>query len=296
MKLVLVIISFCFLYACTALADEGDFMTNGKNIDITIGQPISELLSTSPIPFETDCLIPVQICWYKIQQHFSSSVLPSVNIRSLSAPLLHLNDVATVNIVIDEKLGRDIRAVNLAIRGLPDDSTHADQKTFIYKTLQEIIHAGWNHFYSFSDPRIPGAEADKLPDPNRLFGKPVLAHPWFDPRYEFSLDKWLKADHFFHWQFYKKGHYLEVTVQRANSRESPTEHGTYLISMELMSEDSYWRQHFSEEHKNEWTVQLPRVLKQYHEERTAQEEKARAAGIRIEEDYQDPCIHGLFQQ
>lgn len=280
-------------HAHSEFAIEGTHMTSIDNIEIFIDQPIDELLQSSPIAFEQDCLAPAKVCWYKIRKHLSSSQLPSVTVRKASSTLLEIQNVGSVSIVIDENLGPQVRAVDMAIRGLPDDSPHAEQKTFISQLLQGLLAAGWNHFYNFSAARISGTEADKLTDAKHVLGKRVSAHPWFDPRQEFSLEHWLKVDSFFNWYFHRDGHYLQVTAQRSNSRIAPLERGTYLISLELMSESSYWRQHFEQKQKDSWQQLLPELLEQYRQDRAALEEKARAAGIEIEEDYQNPPIQAL---
>lgn len=207
--------------------------------------------------------------------------------------LLQLNDVARISTAADDAQDRNIEQVTFNIRGLPDNSLHAQHKQFIYQLLSTLLASGWAHFYRFQSARISGSQANKISTANEVLGRRVLAHPWFDPRYQASLDQWLQSSSFYYWNFHRDGVYLLLTAQRSNSRSEPAEKGSYLINLELLTENAYWRRHFSEEQLNDWQRLLPARLEQYHHQRNALEEQARATGIDIETHYQDPPIRAL---
>ncbi|MBQ0744789.1 MAG: hypothetical protein KBT85_15975 [Pseudomonas sp.] len=281
------------LSACNegqSLAAEGTEMTAKTNVKINLGQPINDLLDDSPHPFEEDCLAHVGLCWYEIKKRFAEADLPSVTVFQNDTLLLALDDVGRVSAVVDETQGRFVEQVTLSVRGLPDNSLHSEQKGFVYQLLNTLLGSGWTHFYRFPAARISGAEAHKIVVPDEVMGMRVIAHPWFDPRYEASLEQWLSAGSTYHWFFYQSGIYLHVSVQRSNSRDAPAERGTYLINMELQTELAYWPQHFSEEDQSDWRKLMPALLEQYAQQRAKLEREAEAAGIKIEDSYRDPAI------
>lgn len=263
------------------------------SIQIFLGQPVADSVASSPLPFDEDCLAPVGICWYEINKRFSEPDLPSVTLSRNGSELLQLDDVGRISTVVEEAQGRLVEQVTLNVRGLPDNSPHAEQKAFVYQLLNHLQTSGWAHFYRFAAPRISGSEASKINTADKVLGKRVLDHPWFDPRYEASLEQWLSSSNTYHWYFYQDHTYLHVTVQRSNSRSEPEEKGTYLISLELLTENAYWPQHFSEEQQKDWQQLLPALLDQYHEQRSQLEAEAQAAGIEIEDSYENPPIKAL---
>ena len=263
------------------------------NIEIIIDQPIDTLLENYPSTFSTECLAPVDICWHTVTNRFSSSDLPSVTVKGEAQTLLTIQDVGDLTVVINKRRGPEIRDVSLTIRALPDDSLHSEQKDFIYQILRQLMSSGWEHMYRFPAARIPGSESHKLNDAENVLGEYALTHPWFDPRIEASIEQWIQYGSAYSWFFYQVGTYLNVSIQRRDSQTEPKDRGTYLIQIKLMDESSYWRQHFSGEQLNNWQQLLPELLEQYRQSRESREAKARAAGIKIEESYQDPPIKAL---
>src|SRR5690606_18262919 len=147
--------------------------------------------------------------------------------------------------------------------------------------------------YRFPAARIPGSESHKLEDAEYVLGEYALIHPWFDPRNEASIEQWMQYSGVYSWLFYQAYSYVNVSVQRRDSQAEPGERGTYLIKKKLREERSYWGKHFRGEQLNKWQQLLPGLLEQYRQSRESREEKARAAGIEIEESYRDPPIKAL---
>lgn len=275
--------------AAAGQTDKTAGVAGEQNIIIHMNETVSGLLERTPSTFSADCLQPAKVCWYKFRKPFSSGNLPSVTVMDGVAPLIVLDDTAGITIVIDQELGNEIRDISFSVKGLPDNTLHSANKDNIYRLIQGLMKQGWDHMYHFPAPRIPGDQAAQIANARSH----SLAHPWFDPRYEASLEHWIKFQNSYHWHFHKNGYYLNLKVRREDSETEPLEAGTYLTSLELMTEESYWRKHFEHEQKVQWKELLPELLEQYRRHRANHEEQARAAGIRIEHSYRDPYIHVL---
>jgi len=291
--IILVIFSLSAYGSVDEVAPKGRVMQSNQDIEIIFGGSIDTLLENYPSTFSTECLAPVDTCWHTVTNRLSSPSLPTVTIKDGAHTLLEIQNVGDLNIVINKRRGSEIRDVSLTIRGLPDDSLHSEQKDFIYKVLRQLMSSGWEHMYRFPAARIPGSESHKLEDAEYVLGEYALIHPWFDPRNEASIEQWMQYSGIYSWLFYQAYSYVNVSVQRRDSQAEPGERGTYLIQIKLMDESSYWRQHFSGKQLNNWQQLLPGLLEQYRQNRESREEKTRAAGIEIEESYQDPPIKVL---
>ena len=67
-------------------------------------------------------------------------------------------------------------------------------------------------------------------------------------------------------------------------------------TLEFQSEREFWLDGITDKKERlRWKELLPERLNAYHKSRLELEEKARAAGIEIDESYQDPPIHALEQ-
>ncbi|PMW41790.1 hypothetical protein C1X48_06335 [Pseudomonas sp. FW305-3-2-15-A-R2A1] len=164
----------------------------------------------------------------------------------------------------------------------------------IFSLIDKIKKSGWSHFYFPEDPRISGSQAGKISSPDEVFGRYVSSHPWLDPDYQLDLKRWLQIGSFYRWYFYKDGIYLNLKAWKQNDSEAPTEKATYLITLDFQSESEFWLDGITDKKERQhWKELLPGRLNAYHKTRLELEEKARAAGIEIDESYQDPLIHAL---
>ncbi|AZD29546.1 hypothetical protein [Pseudomonas chlororaphis] len=290
MKSVVFLLIGIFLVGCNK-AEE----THVKNPVIHMGfnKPVQNLLKESPVEFSKDCMDTVDMCWYKIQNPSSSSNLPSVNI-SLDNKTLNINQVSDITTAVSKEFGENLSNLKLTLRGLPDNSPHKDQRDFIYALINSIKAVGWQHYFFPSDPRVSGSQAKKINSPDDVLGFYVSSHPWLDPDYEMDMDSWLKVGSFYNWYFFKDGVHLNLRAWRKNSKDTPGERGTYLITLNFKTEELYWLSGFEEKNeRRNWRELLPARLKKYAEMRQEREEKVRAAGIEVDESYQDPQIKAL---
>lgn len=291
MKFHWLIILCIFLAACN---DSESNMTNKTaTIEIAFNAPIQNLLDNSQNKFSPQCMKDLELCWYKIERSANDKNLPNALIKNGSSSL-ELQQVTDVTIFVDERVGNQIENLDITLRGLPDNSSHEQYKTFIYQLIENIKSSGWKHYYFVEDPRIPGSQASKIASPDDVLGHYVSSHPWLDPEYPIPIDRWLKISPFYYWNFYNDGTYLNLKAWRHDSKDNPTKTGTYLITLEFMSEREFWKDGITDEKDRlNWKELLPARIKSFHETRMKIEEKARKAGIEIDESYQDPPIKAL---
>lgn len=280
------LLSFLLLGACGDASDAGsNSMSKNKLIDVEMNEAVKDLVSRSPVSFLQDCLPQANVCFYKIDRSFGDDDLPSIVVNKN----LKVDQVVGVKIAVNQDVSEAVENLELTIRSIPSNSRHEEYQAFIYGLISEIKKAGWSHYYAPSDPRISGSQLDKIASPNEVFGSYVLSHPWLDPDYEISLDKWLAVGKFYNWHFYNDGNYLTLRAWRRDSDEAPNERATYLITLTFKSESAYWRSTFSkEEDKKLWKELLPEQLKKYREDRNALESKAVDSGVEIDTGYEDP--------
>lgn len=285
-----------FLYSLLLAAcnnGESNMTNTPNNIEIELRGEIEKTMQNSPLEFSQECMSELDLCWYKFKKSANEKELPSITLKNESSSL-SIEKATSITMVIDKKTGNTIENLDITVRGLPDNSPHEKQKDFIYDLLKKIQSAGWSHYYYPGDPRISGSQIRKIPSPDNVLGHLTSSHPWLDPNYELDIDRWLKIESFYNWYFYNDGVYLTFKAWRRDSKDTPDKTGTYLLSMEFLSERDFWSSGFTkDEEKARWKELLPAQLKRDHEARIAAENNARAAGIEIDENYKDPVIKAI---
>jgi len=292
MKAYWLIIACTFLSACN---DSESNMTNKTPpIEINLYSSVKNTVDVSDNGFSRQCMKDLDLCWYKIDKSANDKNLPDATVKNGSSSL-SLSQLTNITIAVDERVSDKVENLNITLRGLPDNSTHEQSKSFIYELIKNIKASGWEHYYFVEDPRISGSQAKKIDSPDHVLGYSVSSHPWLDPNYPIDIDHWLKIDPFYNWYFYNDGIYLHLKAWRHNSKDAPTKTGTYLISLDFQSEREFWKSSIPEKERYRWKELLPEKLSSFHETRLTIEAKARAAGIEIDESYQDPSIKAFEQ-
>lgn len=262
-------------------------------IQMQLEEPIDSFIGRSNIEFMPDCLDAVGKCWYEFDRSSSDPNLPTVIINH-NGKSLTIDQVSGITTITNDEFRNYIQNINLTLRGLPDDSTHEENRVFIYKLIEKLKAAGWERRIYPSDPRIPGTETGKIGSPSTALGIYVLSHPWFDPSYMLDARRWLEVKEFYDWYLHNDSAYMHLKVWRKDSPSAPEERGTYLIKLAVQTDTEYWLYSFDKkEEQAQWAVLLPKRLENYHKVRTESEDKLRAAGILIDESYQDPPIKKL---
>ncbi|KTC34489.1 hypothetical protein AO265_27515 [Pseudomonas sp. ABAC61] len=260
--------------------------SNSTNLHIPLGAPVVEFLEKSPVSFTADCLDAVNLCWYEADRQGALLDL------SLSQPegTLELDRVAGLQIAVDGNTSTHIQALNIDLRGLPDNSTHKANKELIYSLLGKLKRAGWQRYYFPSDPRISAVELNKLDWKESLLGTHPLSHPLFDANHEMSLEEWLGVRMFYDWYLYHGDYIAHVRVLRRDSKDTPRETGVYLLSLNLIALDTFWTTDFPEAQRAQWKTLFPAHLRQLLQRRSEAETRARAVGVNIEEGYCPPLM------
>ncbi|MCY1280021.1 hypothetical protein D9M70_287930 [compost metagenome] len=262
-------------------------------LELQLGENMQSLLSRSPVKLYADCLKATDSCFHEFSYSANSANLPSVVIRH-NGQALALQHVTRFMTSSNLQASTAMESFDMTIRGLPDDSTHEENQSFIYSIISTIKAAGWKRYISPSSPRISGAQAANITSPDEVAGLHVFSHPWFDPDHTMSMEQWLKAGSFYSWYFYNPGAHLKLTAWRIDTKTASATHGNYLVSLEFQADDYYWRYGFdTKEEQANWKKLLPAELRKYAELRAENEARLRAAGIEIDESYQNPPIEGV---
>ncbi|AZC37464.1 hypothetical protein HUS91_02020 [Pseudomonas chlororaphis] len=284
------LLCFVFLVGCDDSPSEGIYKVKSevKSINIQLGSPVEDLLKQSPVKFSSDCLAAANICWHEINQSRDDQNLLSVSITQPKSTL-ELDQVVSLGIVADDDISKDIEEIEVTLRGLPDNSTHEENRVLVYSLIDKLKSAGWHKYYFPSDPRIPGTELDKFDWKKSIFGRSPLSHPLFDPNRKMSLEQWIGSDMLYDWYLYSGDYLAHIKVLR-NSAVASTETGTYLIKIELTSLNTFWQNSFEEEERPNWKKLFPEHLKTLLLLRSEAESKARTAGVEIDQSYQAPAM------
>ncbi|PHN20915.1 hypothetical protein AO240_11760 [Pseudomonas sp. ICMP 460] len=291
MKSLWFIVIFIFLNGCNDR--ESTVTVHNANVELALHVSAQETIANSAEKFSKECMKNLGLCWYKIRRSANEKDLPSVTIQSADGKISFQHAIG-VTVVVDDKIGKNIENIGVTLRALPDNSTHEENRNFIINLLKDIKVAGWQRFYLPEEPRISGSQAAKIDVPGEVLGHPVLNHPWLDPDYKIDIDHWLKSGPLYKWYFYHNDEYLSLMAWRRDSNDNPGKTGTYLITLGLRSEREFWLAGIvDKQDRANWKALLPKRIEEYHALRSALEKKARAAGIEIDETYQDPPINAL---
>jgi len=293
-KRLTILVIFLLLTSCkeTYKTEGTDMQKEKPIIEINLQEDINVVMARSPLPFKPDCLKSSNVCWYSISNSHNSKTLPTASIKTGKYTLL-LKNAARITTDIWGNQGNQIENIDITLRGLPDDSLHEDSQEALYHLINGLQRAGWKHYYRRSDPRISGKEMDKIDLPREVLEKGVSSHPWLDPNYKIDKERWLKIGSFYNWYFYNNDSYLHLRAWRQLSKHHPNERGTYLITLKFSTETEFWQTPFQGEDELRWKELLPNELAIAKKQREELESKARAAGIEIDESYQDPLIIAL---
>lgn len=268
-------------------------MVDGKNsVTVRLNASADSLTSRASLKFDKSCL--QGLCFYEISRSANEADLPSAIIE-VGDHSLTFNHAISIVALTDQNEGDKVQSVNVKLRGLPDNSSHAKNREFLYSVIEEVNDAGWHKYYFPGEPRISGSEADKFPSADNVLGEKGLNHPWFDPSIKISLPQWISNAGFYKWYFYKDGFYLLIRAWRSDSDVNPELNGNYLVSLEFRNEADFWKDSFESEEMFKWRQLLPGFLAKSAVDRQRLEAKARASGIKIDETYQDPPIKALGQ-
>lgn len=271
-------------------------MAETISVELRFNETFKGFLARSPLQFEQDCLKEADFCSYEFGRSMNEPNLPSIFIEQ-SGQRLTLKNVVAITTSSNMQASSEIDNFQLTVRGLPDDSSHEENKAFIYAIIETIKSNGWSRLISPTSPRVSGSQAEKIHSADTVHGVYISSHPWFDPDYTLDMERWMKWGSFYSWDFYNNGLYMTLNAWRQKSQTEPQNKGTYLITLELQTDAKYWKKSFeTEEQQRDWISLIPELKNKYITIRSRDEKTLRAAGIAIDEDYQDPPIKALEKQ
>ncbi|WP_047304746.1 lipoprotein [Pseudomonas fluorescens] len=105
-----------------------------------------------------------------------------------------------------------------------------------------------------------------------------------------TIQAWLSNNMFYDWYLYHGNYIAHVRALRYDSKSAPLQSAVYLISLNLMSLDTFWTRDFAEAQRAQWRTLFPAHLKERLQRRSEVESRARAAGVDIEESYSPPLM------
>jgi hypothetical protein len=283
------ILCFFILVGCdvSKSGDQNKLSSEPVIINIGLGQSVDVLLNGSPVQFTEDCLAAVGMCWYEVRRNGKGQSLINVSVNQPEGAVL-IERVVGLSVVIKGARTKPVEDLTVALRGLPDNSSHEENKKLVYSLITNLKASGWKQYYYPSDPRIPGSELHKFDWQRSVFGDKPLTHPRFDVDYEMSLPDWLAPGDFYDWYMYSGDYVSHIRVWRSDSPTHPAKTGIYLISVEFMSLDNFWRRDFKEAVRPKWKELFPAHLQQLRNKRLVTEARAKAAGVSIDENYLPP--------
>ena len=283
------VLLFLSLIGCDSANKEGmnKLKDEVATINVNFGGAVVDLINGSPLKFSTDCLDAVRMCWYEISRGGKNQSLMNISINWPEGTSLIKNAV-DLTVVVNERETKNVDHFMVTLRGLPDNSSHEENKKLVYALISDLKASGWQKYYFPSAPRIPGAELSKFDWKDSVFGKTPLTHPLFDVDYEMSLSDWLATNGFYDWYMYSGDYISHVAVQRSNSSADPARTGAYLIDIEFMSLYKFWSRDFESAVRPKWKELFPAHLQRLLNKRLSTEALAKAAGVSIDEGYQPP--------
>jgi hypothetical protein len=183
----------------------------------------------------------------------------------------------------DLKLPGGVQQININF-GVTADSLipHDEARLRVMALLKRLQDAGWRQHYFFSQARIKGRSS-------------LRNHGDLDARYVPTFEEWmaLGTTSAGSWQLEANGVYMDITMHRDSGRMNPHQPGAYFMAMTIQTEESQLRLSVPEEDRDNWKPLWPARYKQFQQWRIEKEAAARAKGLEIDTQYQDPPILAL---
>lgn len=272
------IAAFILLTGCEA----SDMNTKNREIELSLGVSIDTVLASTSVKLRKDC--DDTMCLYQFIVPSKSSELITVKVRSASTTLAIENVSSTT--VVTNPLGL-ITDIDVYVAGVSTHAKHEDAMAYFYQQVQHLNAAGWQRYIFPNEARIPSKEASKFTNLNEVLGKNVGTGPWMDPNLKLTKQVWVSLPMINTWMFYSGNEYLDLMVQRENSKDDPQNRGSYLFTWTFKSESEFYAEFVRAEDRARWRELLPAELTRMGKERQKTEAQLKKMGIKIDENYKD---------
>ncbi|KPX53578.1 hypothetical protein ALP66_102138 [Pseudomonas amygdali pv. photiniae] len=272
------IAAFILLTGCEA----SDMNTKNREIELSLGVSIDTVLASTSVKLRKDC--DDTMCLYQFIVPSKSSELITVKVRSAST-ILAIENVSSTTVVTNP-LGL-ITDIDVYVAGVSTHAKHEDAMAYFYQQVQNLDAAGWQRYIFPNEARIPGTEAGKFTNLNEVLGKNVGTGPWMDPNLKLTKQVWVSLPMINTWMFYSGQEYLDLMVQRENSKDDPQNRGSYLFTWTFKSESEFYAEFVRGEDRARWRELLPAELTRMGKERQKTEAQLKKMGIKIDENYKD---------
>ena len=178
------VLLFVFLVGCDNAHQEGvaKLKDEAVAINVNLGEAVVDLIAGSPLKFSPDCLAVVSMCWYEIRRGGKDQSLMNVSVSWPEGTSL-IKRAVELSVLADEKHTKNVENFTVTLRGLPDNSSHEENKELVYALISDLKASGCKKYYYPSAPRIPGAELSKFDWKDSEFVQAPLTHPLFDVDY-----------------------------------------------------------------------------------------------------------------
>lgn len=164
-----------------------------------------------------------------------------------------------------------------------DEIMHDDARKTVMALLKRIRQAGWRVEIGRGTARLRGKQALEAYVKNN---DPL----WLDGEYEPTMQEWMQLDNMSGWRFYADNAFLTITFMRDRKKLDPTKPGAYYLSIDVESAELNYRSQIEEKDRPNWRRFWPIEEAKLQQLRQEAEAKARAAGLFIDTNYQDPPL------
>lgn len=164
------------------------------------------------------------------------------------------------------------------------------------QTVQRINAAGWKRYISPAEPRLGGRDTLDLSGMATGYVATRGVTLGYDPGYAVSFDEWQRLGGERSWNWYADGVFVKLQYQKDPAR-GPGQAGPFSDSLQLTVETArlvFAKADPQGEGKAERAIdQERRAMPQLVQRRLQEEARARAAGLHVLQQWEDPVVAGV---
>jgi hypothetical protein len=266
---------------------KGSSKMNSGVIELSLGQSGADVMKQAKAPIKRGQT--AGLVFYESSDIENSSE-PTLRLLHLQRTL-ELPQARSVLLIADEARGHNIEDIEVSVK-LPELQASSNNPTAlavydkqIYALLTDIVTrvkaAGWKRYIDPSSARIEGWAS---------FDSNAGTRP--DPDHALSFEQWQTvAAQQVSWEWHQPGAFLRLTFVPGRANNQVMDKVRLEVESERLSLLAFDSSGEGDERRalESYRLALPKMLAQ----RKLAEAKARAAGIRILEEWADPAVSGI---